>query len=312
MERRKLIVLGMVNVAMFAGCKPIRGLLRPKRARANPHDNHFEIMVEDKTRVIKSSSIPNHITGLFPNPNNPFPIRAQHIAKKMPLDPIQNANSIPIGVYQFGIATNGVMFDPAGPFLHGDQRSGWEFEPLSPNIGPYLGVDENNAHTQPNGTYHYHGFPSKLWENLGGEKSKNMILMGYAADGFPIYGPFAYKAANDANSDLVEMHASYRLKKGKRQYLFGEHNGDFINDYEFDKTLGDLDECNGRFGITPQYPNGTYYYCLTRNYPFIPRRFRGTPDESFKPKGGGPKLGEVPPGLRDYPNLKPPFKEFPT
>jgi hypothetical protein len=59
------------------------------------------------------------------------------------------------------------------------------------------------------------------------------------------------------------------------------------------KGLGDLDETNGRTGVTPEYPNGTYYYVLTDNWPFIPRMFRGTADASFARPGGqgGPGPG---------------------
>ena len=42
---------------------------------------------------------------------------------------------------------------------------------------------------------------------------------------------------------------------------------------------GDLDETNGRFGATPEFPNGTYHYVLTDAFPFIPRAWRGTPEQ---------------------------------
>jgi hypothetical protein len=44
---------------------------------------------------------------------------------------------------------------------------------------------------------------------------------------------------------------------------------------------GDLDEFGGRSGVTPEFPKGTYYYVMTEEYPFIPRKFKGTPDPSF-------------------------------
>ncbi len=43
----------------------------------------------------------------------------------------------------------------------------------------------------------------------------------------------------------------------------------------------DLDQCNGRFAVTPEYPNGTYHYVLTDAFPFIPRCWMGNPDSSF-------------------------------
>jgi len=47
-------------------------------------------------------------------------------------------------------------------------------------------------------------------------------------------------------------------------------------------ALGDLDECNGREGITPEFPEGTYYYVITNEYPGVPRCFVGTPSSDFK------------------------------
>lgn len=62
----------------------------------------------------------------------------------------------------------------------------------------------------------------------------------------------------------------------------GKYDGTFVQDYEYVKGSGDLDECNGRTGVTPEFTNGTYYYVVTDAYPFIPRLFRGTPDSSFE------------------------------
>jgi hypothetical protein len=44
---------------------------------------------------------------------------------------------------------------------------------------------------------------------------------------------------------------------------------------------GDLDEFGGRTGVTPEFPEGTYYYLLTEEFPFIPRKLKGTPDPTF-------------------------------
>ena len=67
-----------------------------------------------------------------------------------------------------------------------------------------------------------------------------------------------------------------------------------MQDYEYSAGLGQLDECNGRRGVTPEFPNGSYHYVLTDSFPFIPRCFRGTPDTSFvrgPPGGGNPSGG---------------------
>ncbi len=58
--------------------------------------------------------------------------------------------------------------------------------------------------------------------------------------------------------------------------------GRHVQDYEYVEGLGNLDECNGRTGVTPEFPSGTCYYVLTDDFPVIPRCFKGTPDDSFK------------------------------
>ena len=95
------------------------------------------------------------------------------------------------------------------------------------------------------------------------------------------------------------MKSSYRLKQGARPAQEGgpggNYDGRFTQDFEYAKGSGDLDECNGRAGVTPEFPDGTYYYCISAEFPFVPRMWRGTPDPSFskgdRPPGGGPGGG---------------------
>src|SRR2546429_53225 len=105
-----------------------------------------------------------------------------------------------------------------------------------------------------------------------------MLLIGYAADGFPIYSNRGHKSANDAKSPLKTLRSSYQLKKGERPTgdagPGGKYDGTFTQEFEYVAGSGDLDECNGRNGVTPEYPNGTYYYVATDTFPFIPRLFR--------------------------------------
>lgn len=296
-----------LGLALLAGALPLFG---QHPSKADPSQNHVEFTFDGDRRVVFSNGIPDHETGYFPNRNNPFGIRGQRHRFAMPRNPVAAPEPSAIGVREFGVAINGVPFDPAGPFLRGDRGSGWEFEPSHPEVGAYLGVDQNNAHTQGGGAYHYHGLPEGLYRRLvseaGGEE-RRMLLMGWAADGFPVYGPFAHVDAFDPSSPLREMRSSYVLRTGTRpEPPGGSFDGWFLQDYEYRADAGDLDECNGRYGVTPEFPNGTYYYMLTYKFPFVPRMFRGTPDDSFLPPGGGPGPGEVPPGLKNYPRLQPP------
>jgi len=246
-----------------------------------------EIVPRGDYRYITANGIPNHAHGQFPNRGNPNTISAQQYTFRMPLHPQINKEITALGMNPFGVALNGVPFDPgAAEWWNDDRNSGWQYEALSGKIN--LGMDANNAHVQPNGAYHYHGLPIGLIEKLG--DGKKMLLVGYAADGFPIYVQYGYADAKNAKSEIKKLRSSYHLKEGRRpKDPGGTYDGTFVEDYVYIADSGDLDQCNGRFGVTPEYPDGTYHYFVTSESPFIPRCFRGTPDESFKRRGPGPR-----------------------
>ena len=86
---------------------------------------------------------------------------------------------------------------------------------------------------------------------------------------------------------MQELKSSYQLRIGERPgngitAPCGEYSGIYTADYEFVDGLGDLDECNGTKGATSEYPNGTYYYMITEDYPFVGRYLVGAPSNDFK------------------------------
>jgi hypothetical protein len=298
-DRRNLMksLVLLPSVSLVGGC----GLW------SNPKQHtRFKMSLEGDRRIIKTNGIPNHSTGRYPNPHDPFAIKPQNHVFSMPVKPEAADKVIYLvsdAFYSFGIAINGVPLDPAGPYYKGDRSTGWHFEVLSSQARMFLGIDQNNAHVQPGGCYHYHGLPNGLLMQLaqanGGKP--HMILLGYAADGFPIYAPLGYENANDPASPLKRLRSSYKMKVGIRPSKPGGwYDGSFVQDYEYVQALGELDECNGRVGTTPEYPKGTYHYVITDTFPFIPRYFRGKPDKSFRhPREPG--LSEVPSALRNFP-----------
>jgi hypothetical protein len=256
-------------------------------------------------RVLISNGLPGHATGDFPNTHDPVAIRAQRYRYEMPMAPVIAERPTPLGMWHFGVAINGVPFDPSGPFWDYRNDSGWQFEVLCPANAVALGIDVNRAHTQGGGMYHYHGLPTALfWDVRRRAPERPIHLLGYASDGFPIYAPDAPAAADDLKSPPRRLRSSYRLRAGRRPGgPGGRFDGTFVEDFAYEPGLGDLDECNGRTGPTPEFPDGTYYYVLTDEFPFIPRLLRGTPDVSFKhgpPPGMSPPL---PPELRKYQGL---------
>jgi hypothetical protein len=269
-------------------------------AAAGAFASEFKMEIQDGYRLITSNGIPDHPTGEFPNQGNPNSIAPQNYHYRVTMTPKMTGNDTHIDI--FGVAVNGVPFDP-GTAERWQNNPRWTYEALSGVLFSRggLGVDSNLAHVQPNGAYHYHGLPMGLLKKL--DYTHKMAMIGYAVDGFPIYGPFAYSNANDPHSPLKQLTSSYRLKDGMRpggaNSPGGAYDGSFASDYEYVKGLGDLDSTNGRTGVTPEYPQGTYYYVVTAAWPFIGRSVKGTPDPSFNKRGGGP--GQGPGGIAQGP-----------
>ncbi len=267
------------------------------------YNNFYNAITQNNERVISSNSIPNHDVGLFgqgPGSLNPNAISEQTETYRITTSPAIGATLTPLlstsgngpnagPQYSFGILFNGVELDPvaAEPFPHEGAMSAnanweWNLEALSVN----LGLDCNNAHVQPSGKYHYHGPPTLFIQNMN-IHTDQMTLIGYAADGFPIYYKYAFSDAMNSNSPVMEMEPGYRLKSGDRpgdgiSAPCGEYTGVYSNDYEFVENHGNLDEANGRTGVTPEFPGGTYYYVITDHFPSIPRYFKGTPSNDFR------------------------------
>ena len=91
-------------------------------------------------------------------------------------------------------------------------------------------------------------------------------IIGWAYDGNPIYGPYGYQL-NTKGSEfrVLQMKSGYadpidtqEGRPDKKLYP----SGFFVDDYIFNSE-GDLDENNGRFCVTPEFPQGTYAYFCT-------------------------------------------------
>jgi len=136
------------------------------------------------------------------------------------------------------------------------------------------------------GNYHHHQNPSafKLDLNVVSticniydadglyslDSTQHSPLIGFAYDGFPIYGGYGYKN-EDGTGGVARIKSGYQL-----QSITTRTNGPAVNstyflgyfreDYEFITHPGEedyLDEHNGRTCNTPEYPNGTYAYFAT-------------------------------------------------
>jgi hypothetical protein len=272
--------------------------------------NEVSIKTEGQRRILRSNGIADHPVGQFPNRGNPNRISAQAYEFTLPLKPVLAAQPQPAAFAFFGVAINGVPFEAGtGEFWNGNRA--WNYEAKGGAI--QLGLDENDAHVQPGGQYHYHALPKGLMQRFA--QSKGMNLIGWAADGFPIYDGRGHQQPMEAGSPLQPLRSSWQLKTqnrpGGNDGPGGKPDGSFTADWEYVKGSGDLDECNGRVGVTPEFPQGTYHYQVTASFPFLPRFWRGEPDASFRKKGPPPGGAGPRRGRRGGPGFGPsPFSPF--
>ena len=125
-----------------------------------------------------------------------------------------------------------------------------------------------------------------------GKGNSTMTLIGFAVDGFPIYARYGYTNPSSTSGGVTVMKSNYRLRTAAELSAAGYSSrpsasispyGSFEQDWVFDATStssskGNLDACNGRYGVTPESPTSSvYHYFITDSYPFVPRCVFGTP-----------------------------------
>ncbi len=191
--------------------------------------------------LVSGNGLPNHPTGAFPiepgsfafrydrNPNAIYSYRLHH---SIPANPqiAPEPGCLPMGV--IGVALSGAVFFNA---LDAPGRDAVLHEIF----------DECGGHPERNGRYHYH-HDSPCFDQ--GDRQSHSPLVGYALDGYGIYG------SRDAG-------------------------GRYISNAE-------LDECHGHVGPVPQV-NGTqrtdYHYHINNEFPYTLGCFRGVATVPTRP-----------------------------
>lgn len=227
---------------------------------------------------ISCTCIPGYSIGPWMNnPNTPI---NKNFVYKITRNPVQNTGTLTnIGLGHTGVWTNGVSIfnadDGQTYMMQGVwHRNAYFFE--GPSFDNCLG------HPAPGGEYHHHVNPQCLYNPA--DSSVHSPIIGYAFDGFPVYGAWGYTNAN-GTGPLKRMTPSYQVRNMtdrttlpngttapspgpaiNTQYPLGA----FIQDYEYLAASGDLDEHNGRFCVTPEYPLGTYAYFVTIDAALLP------------------------------------------
>lgn len=267
---------------------------------------------------VSTNGIPSYITGPFLD-GNPSIAQDQNAIFKFPLSPVQNTgtptntNGGNIGVFINGVAlfdyrdgvswrnsTNSLAGGPLGGM--GDQV--WNRDAV---VAERDGFDCAKGHPAM-GNYHHHQNPSAFNLDLNVisnvcdlytadglyviDSTQHSPLIGFAYDGFPVYGAYAYQDVN-GTGPVVRMKSSYALRNIMTRTTYANGNtvtagpavsvtyplGYFREDYEYIPTSAVtpdyLDEHNGRFCVTPEYPNGIYCYFATVDenwnsaYPYV-------------------------------------------
>lgn len=206
----------------------------------------------------------------------------------------------------------------------GDLSLGYTFHKDLAGGVAVAGPPDNNGN--PTGQYNYSAFTfGNVWLNGKGDTngtkgvpdasvnsyiSSNLRhadghskIIGWALDGFPIYGPWGYTNPVDSNTPVKRMASGFILKDiSTRSAVANNVNvypmGIFVEDYQWSST-GDLDRHNGRYCVTPDYPQGTYAYFVTVDSQDVPTfpytigpTFYGTP--TAQTAGPGQNVNLVP------------------
>ena len=273
---------------------------------------------------VSTNGIPAYPTGPFSD-GNPSLASDQNAIFKISLNPAQNTGTLTattggnIGIFINGVALfdyrDGVAWNtstnslcgglpgmspcPGGP---GSSYS-WNRDAIT---AEKLCFDCSKGHPAM-GHYHHHQNPSAFDLDLSVisticdlyaadglyaiDSTIHSPLIGFAYDGFPIYGAYGYKNT-DGTGGITRIKSGFQLRNITARTLWADGTdvadgpvvsttyplGYFREDYEFLTHAGQpdyLDAHNGRFCITPEYPNGIYCYFATVDanwnsaYPYV-------------------------------------------
>lgn len=230
----------------------------------------------DANLNITTNNLFNHTTGTYPTTDNTNVIEDKEIKYTITINTGDStagdfANATTTGSTAVGVAVNGAQIFNASTGNAHSLSNSFTYSHLFRNdvsmdsAGGFVKSDNIYGYVQPS--------PQTVGLSSWATDSHSPIV-GWAFDGLPIYGPYGYTDRLDNTSAIKRLESGYSLKTTSRTTIGGTPTGEFVEDYEYGGSTGDLDEFNSRYGVTPEFPSGTRYYVATLDadgnpaYPF--------------------------------------------
>lgn len=271
--------------------------------------NVQQVQYSDQNVYVSCTCIPGYDIGPWAgNPNTPA---NQNFVFKITRNPQPNTGTaINTGLGHIGVWSNGVSLFNAKDAMSYQNNNTWFRDAL---FFEGASFDDCLGHPAPNGEYHHHVNPTCLYNDA--DDSHHSPLIGFAFDGYPIYGAYGF-ANTDGTGGIKRMTPSWQRRNITDRTTLANGTvlpanqqgpaintlyplGAFIEDNEYVPGLGDLDDHNGRFSITPDYPQGTYAYFVTIDEfgdPVFPYIIGPTYYGLVPPGNTGPQSGHNVPG----------------
>jgi hypothetical protein len=210
------------------------------------------IGVEGDKRVVRANNLPKHPTGTFPiarsddayqYDRNPNAIAAQNIVLQLPALPVVAAqpSCVPMGMIGFTLS---------GAAIYNALDAGGRDAPV------YEIQDKCNGHPERQGQYHYHDY-SDCMSDRRSEAGGHSDLVGYALDGFGIYGKHgtAGKELSNADLDACHGHSHAVTWNGQSREIYHYH---YTSEYPYALGCftGTATSSGQRAGMRPERRSG--------------------------------------------------------
>ena len=228
---------------------------KPKITQTDPFRQLVTTDYTGSRFFVKTTSIPDHG---FVRDDGVNEVQVQNLTFEFPRTAVEAQTKVSTpNQTGIGVAINGVLFyGPVGVEQENRNNITYTINNVTNYTPP--DVEDGSGQVGEDGIYYYHADPKRMYDKNSSEHSP---LIGFALDGYPIYGPYGYDDPR-GNTNPRVMTASYRLRTIPRADGTVP-DGKYIEDFEYVAGLGDLDQHNGRICNTPEYPNGTYAYFVT-------------------------------------------------